>query len=60
MKKKIRDLTLNEVKKICYGKDTCSGCPLIEIKNKAFGCPYYDIAYYENKLDQEIEVEENE
>jgi len=60
MKKKIGDLTLTELNKICWNKENCSECPL----GRAVSKTYYDCkADFTDKsnqqyLDQEIEVEE--
>lgn len=53
MKKKIKDLTLEEVKKICKN-NSCDECPL-----KVVPCykGYYVVV--NSELNQEIEVEED-
>ena len=56
MKKKIKDLTLEECKKICdnYSYFRCDECPLID-------CVYNEnYSYYKNKHPEEREVEVDE
>ena len=55
MKKKIKDLTCNEAREICYRK-ICENCPLmLEIEN-------HKICWkrYLEQVEQEIEVDDNE
>lgn len=54
MKKKIGELTDEEVKKIC-NKSNCRFCPLEEICDDCGNCKPRELAQY---LDQEVEVEE--
>jgi hypothetical protein len=59
MKKKIRDLTIREIKKICEdrfkkGFPYCIKCPLYSI------CQLSPDEMAQKDLDQEIEVDENE
>lgn len=54
MKKKIRDLSFNEILKICHVQN-CDDCPL---KNTMV-C-VCEIAWKEEQLDQEIEVANND
>lgn len=51
IKKKIKDLTLEECDKICKKYELCYGCPLEE----TIKCIYYN----EEALEEEVEVEEN-
>ena len=53
MKKKIKDLTLEEIKKICINH-SCQFCPL-DINE--FWCKNNDLEHYG---EQEIEVDEDE
>ena len=58
MKKKIKDLTLEELNEICTKYDGCKGCPFQEID-----CEYlseYFILKEQKILEQEIEVEDDE
>ena len=60
MKKKIGDLTINEINKICEDifrnpLKSCDDCPF---DNNGFGC--FDVQEFQSHIDQEIEVEENE
>ena len=48
VKKKVRDLTLEEVSKICESRK-CKGCPLYEFCNDPAQIRFY--------LDDEVEVE---
>lgn len=57
MKKKIKDLTLKELKKFCE-KHLCSDCPMNT--EKVTLCYQSPSLYDEKKLEQEIEVEEDE
>ena len=54
MKKKIGELTDEEVKKICRKKN-CWTCPLNKICDDNCNCNPRELAQY---LDQEVEVEE--
>ena len=54
MKKKIKDLTLEEVKKICKN-NSCDECPL-----KDAPCQKGYDALVNSEINQEIEVEDNE
>ena len=53
MKKKIKDLTLEEFKKIC-GKNSCDYCPLDLDGTR---CKYDDLEHYGN---DEIEVDDED
>lgn len=53
MKKKIKDLTLNEINRICSSRDDCDHCPLYL---NLYVCMHNLI--YEEKLEDKIEVEE--
>lgn len=54
MKKKIRDLTLGEAKKICDVRTLgCGDCPLYNVCQYSFG------SNDDEDLDQEIEVKED-
>ena len=55
MKKKIKDLTLGEITKICYG-NSCIDCPL-NPKNKLVGCSFY-LTRFEDVLDKEVKINE--
>lgn len=58
MKKKIKDLTLGELKNICKkNTESCYDCPLFELD---FLCKDNPMDYTDNALNKEIEVEENE
>jgi len=56
MKKKIKDLTLEEVKNICFNKHKhkCYGCPLYAMKPTYFGCMKDNYTFY----NKEVEVNE--
>jgi hypothetical protein len=58
MKKKIKDLTLGEAKKICNMQERsnkfCEGCPLRKPYAKIRKCPIY----YDEVLEMEVEVDE--
>ena len=60
MKKKIKDLTLEECKKICRNTECCDDCPLFYGENKY--CRAIELAIIENNksIDLEIEVEVDE
>lgn len=60
MKKKIKDLTLEEVNKICYKNSICSGCPLMKADKSALCFCYKDIVTDLTKFNLESEVEVNE
>ena len=53
MKKKIKDLTLEECKKICHKRSYCTHCPINEFCMNYF-CDVQDKRKYEN----EVEVDE--
>lgn len=53
MKKKIKDLTIEEIKKIC-GNNICNYCPF-DLDTPY--CKYDDLEHYG---DEEIEVDEDE
>ena len=56
MKKKIKDLTYEEAKKVC-DKNKCFKCPL----NFAQDLCFIDLlTTYEENMQQEIEVEDND
>lgn len=55
MKKKVKDLTIGEFKKIC-NENSCTYCPL----KKYSICSLYPEHFSEIVLNQEIEVEEDE
>ena len=55
MKKKIKDLTLEEIANICKTYAGCTHCPL-EIKNYRL-CKHHILGKYG---EQEIEVEDND
>ena len=58
MKKKIKDMTLQEVKKICHKKN-CFYCPFyIVLCDDDFKIDFLDEV--EDVLDEEIEVEDDE
>jgi hypothetical protein len=61
MKKKIKDMTREEFKKMCDKYDSsCTGCPLSWM-NDCFGLRDYLKAHeMEKALEQEIEVEDDE
>ena len=56
MKKKIKDLTLEECQKICdnHSYFHCDGCPLIDCEH------HKNYSYYKNKHPEEREVEVDE
>ena len=56
MKKKIGELTLREVQKICKTKEQCSDCPVYKVCAVPL-CREDEVNEY---LEKEIEVEENE
>lgn len=53
MKKKIKDLTLEECKKICENNNTCTICPMGTV------CYQTPIYYEDEDLEQEVEVPED-
>lgn len=60
MLKKIKDLNKEELDKICNKYKCCSPCPL---QTDNCNCVYYyvlDKKWYDKKVKEEIEVEENE
>ena len=59
MKKKIKDLTLNECKKFCenYDKEGCKKCPLYNIVCADFEI-YYTRMCIDDDLEREIEIDE--
>ena len=61
MKKKIKDFTREEFKKMCEKyDDTCEGCPLSWMSNCFDLRDYLKAHKMEKVLDQEIEVEDDE
>ena len=59
MKKKIRDLTIEECKKFCEDKD-CSKCPFVYVicnPTSYNSWIYHQELYSDGFLDQEVEVE---
>lgn len=52
MKKKIKDLTLEEIYRICDRNESCDNCPLID---GIFPCGINNCSFMEDK---EIEVDE--
>ena len=52
MKKKLGDMTIEEMQDLCNKRDDCVNCPFIDDYSKCFFDADID-------LDQEIEVEEN-
>ena len=57
MKKKIKDLTLEDIRKYCNDRKDCQGCPFDELYDTCFG-NLID-RQSEKFLNQEIEVEED-
>ena len=57
MKKKIKDLTLEDIRKYCNDRKDCQGCPFDEAYDTCFG-NLID-RQSEKFLNQEIEVEDD-
>ena len=55
MKKKIKDLTLEECEKLCHKRPTCTRCPIKEFCYNYF-CDVQDRAL---KYKREVEVDES-
>ena len=61
MKKKVKDLTLEEFDKICSKyDDSCNGCPFKPLNDCEDLRDYLESQDYLRMLEQEIEVDENE
>ena len=68
MKKKIKDLTLEEAQKVCYKQDKCTYCPLL--LTQCFCFKFKDLIDYKYLIDLkniisnpellEIEVEDDD
>lgn len=59
MKKKVKDLTLEELKKNCIKYENCYDCPLYDFDYYGV-CEVTPFEYNEDTLNKEIEVEEDE
>lgn len=61
MTKKIKDLTVDEMKHICEKCDFCFDCPLLVQKGCETACVQNSVEFLEEinkKLEEEIEVED--
>ena len=60
MKKKIGELTIREMFKICWDKENCSECPLGRRVSETYSDCKAEVIDKNNEqyLDQEVEVEE--
>lgn len=60
MKKQIKNLTKEEVEKICYSRYICNDCPLDIPSSPRKYCMKNIIDMYKEALEKEIEVEEEQ
>ena len=61
MKKKIKDLTLEEIANICSTHHCFEDCPILDACNRAnFECIYDGLSRDKFTFEQEIEVEDDD
>lgn len=61
MKKKIRDLTLDDCEKVCFKQKQCDKCPLVFSKKSTIHCLFIAIkcGYKpQGNLEREVEIDD--
>ena len=56
MKKKVGDITLNEIKNLCEGHITCGHCPLLDLCFRLDYVSFDDILAVSALLETEVEI----